>query len=83
MFYDALISKTCLQEAGALLTNKPANHLGRQWFLIFDPQVVQAFLAVEHQFVKIAATYKDGKNVVVNLSEKASLHSLHNPFKKH
>ena len=58
--YDALISKRVYkpafthQQAKAIILEGEGSH--------FDPQVVQAFLAVEGLFVEIAATYKDGKD---------------------
>ena len=41
----------------------------------FDPQVVQAFLAIEDLFVEIAATYKDGKSVENELERESLIAS--------
>ena len=62
--YDALISKRVYkpafshEKAKGIIIEGKGQH--------FDPDVVEAFLAVEQQFVEIAATHKDGK---LDLSE--------------
>jgi response regulator RpfG family c-di-GMP phosphodiesterase len=58
--YDALISKRVYKPA---FTHEQAKQIILEGNgTHFDPQVVKAFLAIEDQFVRIAATYKDGKN---------------------
>jgi len=61
--YDALISKRVYKpafthvEAKNIILEGDGTH--------FDPDVIQAFLAVEDQFIHIAAAYQDAKNQVV------------------
>ena len=58
--YDALISKRVYKpafshdKAKSIILDGDGTH--------FDPDVVKAFLAVEDQFVRIAAVYQDGKD---------------------
>ena len=71
--YDALISKRVYkpafthQQAKEIILEGEGSH--------FDPQVVQAFLAVEDLFVEIAATYKDGKSVENELERESLIAS--------
>ncbi|WP_046017339.1 HD domain-containing phosphohydrolase [Marinomonas sp. S3726] len=59
--YDALISKRVYKpafshdKAKSIILEGDGTH--------FDPEVVKAFLAVEDQFVRIAAVYKDAKDM--------------------
>jgi response regulator RpfG family c-di-GMP phosphodiesterase len=59
--YDALISKRVYKpafshdKAKSIILEGNGTH--------FDPEVVKAFLAVEDQFVRIAAVYKDAKDM--------------------
>jgi response regulator RpfG family c-di-GMP phosphodiesterase len=58
--YDALISKRVYKPA---FTHDEAKKIILEGDGIhFDPDVIQAFLAVETQFVHIAAAYQDAKN---------------------
>ncbi|MFS1430452.1 HD-GYP domain-containing protein, partial [Vibrio splendidus] len=67
--YDALISKRVYKPA---FTHEQAKQIILEGNgTHFDPQVVQAFLAVEQEFVSIAATYKDGKNVPSELERES------------
>ncbi|NOI00687.1 HD domain-containing protein [Vibrio kanaloae] len=67
--YDALISKRVYKPA---FTHEQAKQIILEGNgTHFDPQVVQAFLAVEQAFVLIAATYKDGKNVANELERES------------
>ncbi|EGU40182.1 hypothetical protein VISP3789_10929 [Vibrio splendidus ATCC 33789] len=71
--YNALISKRVYkpafthQQAKEIILEGEGSH--------FDPQVVQAFLAVEDLFVEIAATYKDGKSVEHELERESFIAS--------
>lgn len=67
--YDALISKRVYKPAfshdkakGIIIEGKGEH---------FDPDVVDAFLAVEQQFVEIAATHKDGKQDINELERES------------
>ncbi|MFA0056549.1 HD-GYP domain-containing protein [Vibrio echinoideorum] len=67
--YDALISKRVYKPA---FTHEQAKQIILEGNgTHFDPQVVLAFLAVESQFVEIAAIYKDGKNVQSELERES------------
>ncbi len=61
--YDALISKRVYKPAFS--HDKAKNIILEGKGTHFDPDVVNAFLAVENEFVHIAASYQDAKDQVI------------------